>query len=190
MITPADVGLECEAEAVRVWRSPRALSRKRVFHSSPAIRYRHIYECKSFSVSPIKRFCISTAKYCIWFSYCSIEVFVRSPSLLYYCIHMTLMYDLFPHYTGLQIGIFCIPASSIIPLHNHPGMTVLSKILYGTAHVKSYDWIDTAESLNLSKGRIFLSRDECLMMNLNQALRLPVSRLSIMVFDCLDLNLH
>lgn len=69
MITPADVGLECEAEAVRVWRSPRALSRKRVFHSSPAIRYRHIYECKSFSVSPIKRFCISTAKYCIWFSH-------------------------------------------------------------------------------------------------------------------------
>ena len=56
MITPADVGLECEAEAVRVWRSPRALSRKRVFHSSPAIRYRHIYECKSFSVSPIKKF--------------------------------------------------------------------------------------------------------------------------------------
>ncbi|KAL6655774.1 hypothetical protein ACP70R_006600 [Stipagrostis hirtigluma subsp. patula] len=101
MITPSDVGLECESQAVRVWGSPRALNRKRIFHSSPTIRYRHIYECKSFS-----------------------------------------------------IGIFCIPASSIIPLHNHPGMTVLSKLLYGTAHVKSYDWIDTNEPLNLSKARL------------------------------------
>lgn len=100
IITPSDVGLECEAQAVRVWRKPRALNRKTVFHSSPAIRYRHIYECKSFS-----------------------------------------------------IGIFCIPASSIIPLHNHPGMTVLSKLLYGKVHVKAYDWIDIDEPGNLSKVR-------------------------------------
>jgi len=99
-ITPCDVGLESEAQAARVWRSPQTRCRKRVFPSTPAIRYRHIYECKSFS-----------------------------------------------------IGIFCIPASSIIPLHNHPGMTVLSKVLYGTVHVKAYDWIDRAEPLSLLKVR-------------------------------------
>jgi cysteamine dioxygenase len=60
---------------------------------------------------------------------------------------------------SLQIGIFCIPASSIIPLHNHPGMTVLSKVLYGTVHVKSYDWIDKAEPLNLLKGKGFINHD-------------------------------
>ncbi|TYH20291.1 hypothetical protein ES288_A05G419500v1 [Gossypium darwinii] len=62
----------------------------------------------------------------------------------------TMLEKMKPSDVGLEqeaqvIGIFCMPPFSLIPLHNHPGMTVLSRLIYGSLHVKSYDWLDPTE---------------------------------------------
>ncbi|KAF5826051.1 hypothetical protein DUNSADRAFT_5205 [Dunaliella salina] len=42
----------------------------------------------------------------------------------------------------MTLGIFLLPANASIPLHDHPGMTVISRLLFGTMQIKAYDLVD------------------------------------------------
>ena len=46
---------------------------------------------------------------------------------------------------AFAMGVFCFPENGKIPLHDHPGMTVVSKLLYGRVRVLSYDWAKTED---------------------------------------------
>lgn len=43
---------------------------------------------------------------------------------------------------NVSMGIFAMHAGAALPLHDHPGMHVMSRVLFGRMHVLSYDWAD------------------------------------------------
>jgi hypothetical protein len=57
--------------------------------------------------------------------------------------------------TQSHVTIFPLPRGAVLPLHDHPDMTVVSKVLHGRMRVESFEWADRDASL----ARILGTRD-------------------------------
>ena len=47
---------------------------------------------------------------------------------------------------NFTVGIFCLAPGATIPLHDHPGMTVVSRLITGRMQVRSFDWASPDDS--------------------------------------------
>eukprot|EP01065_Artemidia_motanka_P018144 TRINITY_DN2146_c0_g1_i1.p1 TRINITY_DN2146_c0_g1~~TRINITY_DN2146_c0_g1_i1.p1 ORF type:complete len:231 (+),score=51.73 TRINITY_DN2146_c0_g1_i1:406-1098(+) len=56
---------------------------------------------------------------------------------------------------------FFLPSGASLPLHDHPGMHVLQKVLYGDVHVRGFDWTECAEQGGPGKARLVYDRSFC-----------------------------
>ena len=52
---------------------------------------------------------------------------------------------------NFEMCIFFFPRGSRIPLHDHPNMTVFSKVLYGSLAMRSYDWVKPLSEAELDE---------------------------------------
>lgn len=49
----------------------------------------------------------------------------------------------------MELVIFLLPKGARIPLHDHPGMSVYSRLLYGSLAVRTFDWLEPPEHAEL-----------------------------------------
>ncbi|KAI3822657.1 hypothetical protein L1987_10252 [Smallanthus sonchifolius] len=54
----------------------------------------------------------------------------------------TVVYTIICQRQNFSLYVLFLPENAVIPLHNHPGMTVFSKLLVGKVHIKAYDLVD------------------------------------------------
>ena len=61
---------------------------------------------------------------------------------------------------SFHASVFALDKGETIPLHDHPGLDVISKVLRGVIRVRTYEWIDASSLVARECGEVVLGENE------------------------------
>jgi hypothetical protein len=61
---------------------------------------------------------------------------------------------------SFHASVFALAEGETIPLHDHPGLDVISKVLRGLIRVRTYEWIDAKALVASDCGEVVLGEDD------------------------------
>jgi hypothetical protein len=61
---------------------------------------------------------------------------------------------------SFHASVFALAEGETIPLHDHPALDVISKVLCGRIRVRTYEWIDASSLLARERGQVILGEDD------------------------------
>ncbi|MEA2237904.1 MAG: plant cysteine oxidase [Thermoanaerobaculia bacterium] len=68
--------------------------------------------------------------------------------------------DVFTTDPAFHASVFGLKAGETIPLHDHPELDVITKVLRGRIRVRTFEWIDAANSIARERGEIVIGEDD------------------------------
>jgi hypothetical protein len=61
---------------------------------------------------------------------------------------------------AFHASVFGLMAGETIPLHDHPELDVITKVLRGRIRVRTYEWIDAVNSIARARGEVVIDEDD------------------------------
>lgn len=61
---------------------------------------------------------------------------------------------------SFHASVFALAAGETIPLHDHPGLDVISKVLRGRIRVMTYEWLDAESLLASERGEVVVGEND------------------------------
>ncbi len=61
---------------------------------------------------------------------------------------------------AFHASVFGLAEGETIPLHDHPALDVISKVLCGRIRVRTYEWIDASSHLARERGEVILGEND------------------------------